>query len=81
VARGWSGATPVALLFAASTPDARTWIGTLGDLVAGAPLQLPETPGTLVVGDVVSLAAALAPDSGGLQVTDDADDEPAASNE
>ena len=81
VARGWSNATPVALLFAASTPDARTWIGTLGDLVAGAPLQLPETPGTLVVGDVVSLAAALAPDSGELQVTDAADDEPAASNE
>jgi len=81
VARGWSNATPAALLFAASTPDARTWIGTLGDLVAGAPLQLPETPGTLVVGDVVSLAAALAPASGGLQVTDAADDEPAASNE
>ena len=81
VARGWSGTTPVALLFAASTPDARTWIGTLGDLVAGAPLQLPESPGTLVVGDVVSLAAALAPASGGLQVTDAADDEPAASNE
>ena len=81
VARGWADATPVALLFAASTPDARTWIGTLGDLVAGAPLQLPETPGTLVVGDVVSLAATLAPASGGLQVTDAADDEPAASNE
>lgn len=81
VARGWSDATPVALLFAASTPDARTWIGTLGDLVAGAPLQLPESPGTLVVGDVVSLAAALAPASGGLQVTDAADEEPAASNE
>ena len=81
VARGWADATPVALLFAASTPDARTWIGTLGDLVAGAPLQLPESPGTLVVGDVVSLAATLAPASGGLQVTDAADDEPAASNE
>ena len=81
VARGWSNATPAALLFAASTPDARTWIGTLGDLVAGAPLQLPESPGTLVVGDVVSLAAALAPASGALQVTDAADDEPAASNE
>ena len=32
--------------------------------------KLPETPGTLVVGDVVSLAAALAPASGALQVTD-----------
>jgi uroporphyrin-III C-methyltransferase/precorrin-2 dehydrogenase/sirohydrochlorin ferrochelatase len=82
VARGWSGTTPVALLFAASTPDARTWIGTLGDLIAGAPLQLPESPGTLVVGDVVSLAATLAPAApGGLHVTDSADDEPAASNE
>jgi uroporphyrin-III C-methyltransferase / precorrin-2 dehydrogenase / sirohydrochlorin ferrochelatase len=82
VARGWADATPAALLFAASTPDARTWIGTLGDLVAGAPLQLPESPGTLVVGDVVSLAATLAPaSSGGLQVTDAADVEPAASNE
>ncbi len=82
VARGWSGTTPAALLFAASTPDARTWIGTLGDLVAGAPLQLPESPGTLVVGDVVSLAATLAPaTSGHLDVTDTAGVEPAASNE
>jgi uroporphyrin-III C-methyltransferase/precorrin-2 dehydrogenase/sirohydrochlorin ferrochelatase len=82
VARGWAETTPVALLFAASTPDARTWIGTLGDLVAGAPLQLPESPGTLVVGDVVSLAATLAPAaSGGLQVTDAVGAEPAASNE
>ena len=82
IARGWTETTPVALLFAASTPDARTWIGTLGDLVAGAPLQLPETPGTLVVGDVVSLAATLAPaSSGGLHVTDAAGTEPAASNE
>jgi uroporphyrin-III C-methyltransferase/precorrin-2 dehydrogenase/sirohydrochlorin ferrochelatase len=82
VARGWSETTPVALLFAASTPDARTWVGTLGDLIAGAPLQLPESPGTLVVGDVVSLAATLAPaTSEELQVTDAADVEPAASNE
>jgi uroporphyrin-III C-methyltransferase/precorrin-2 dehydrogenase/sirohydrochlorin ferrochelatase len=82
IARGWSGQTPTALLFAASTPDASTWIGTLGDLVAGAPLDLPESPGTLVVGDVVSLAATLAPAStGGLQVTDAADRISAASNE
>jgi uroporphyrin-III C-methyltransferase/precorrin-2 dehydrogenase/sirohydrochlorin ferrochelatase len=81
VARGWSTTTPAALLFAASTPDARTWIGTLGDLVAGAPLQLPESPGTLVVGDVVSLAAALAPAPGALQVNETAEPEPAASNE
>jgi uroporphyrin-III C-methyltransferase/precorrin-2 dehydrogenase/sirohydrochlorin ferrochelatase len=79
LARGWAEATPVALLFAASTPEARTWIGTLADLVAGAPLQLPESPGTLVVGDVVSLAATLAP--AGLQVTDIETAEPPAANE
>jgi uroporphyrin-III C-methyltransferase/precorrin-2 dehydrogenase/sirohydrochlorin ferrochelatase len=80
VARGWSGETPTALLFAASTPEARTWIGALGDLIAGAPLELPEGPGTLVVGDVVSLAATLAPAStDGLQVDDTA--EPPAANE
>jgi uroporphyrin-III C-methyltransferase/precorrin-2 dehydrogenase/sirohydrochlorin ferrochelatase len=79
VARGWAGSTPAALLFAASTPEARTWIGTIGDLVAGAPLHLPESPGTLVVGDVVALAATLAPGAAdGLQLTDDAADNPAA---
>jgi uroporphyrin-III C-methyltransferase / precorrin-2 dehydrogenase / sirohydrochlorin ferrochelatase len=82
VARGWPNATPAALLFAASTPDAQTWIGTLGDLVAGAPLDLPESPGTLVVGDVVSLAATLAPDSTrDLQLTDADGDDEAAANE
>ena len=82
VARGWPNATPAALLFAASTPDAQTWIGTLGDLVAGAPLDLPESPGTLVVGDVVSLAATLAPDStSDLQLTDADGDDEAAANE
>jgi uroporphyrin-III C-methyltransferase/precorrin-2 dehydrogenase/sirohydrochlorin ferrochelatase len=79
VARGWADTTPAALLFAASTPEARTWIGTIGDLVAGAPLHLPESPGTLVIGDVVALAATLAPGTTeGLQLTDDAADDPAA---
>jgi uroporphyrin-III C-methyltransferase len=79
VARGWAESTPAALLFAASTPEARTWIGTIGDLVAGAPLHLPESPGTLVIGDVVALAATLAPAAAeGLQPTDDAADDPAA---
>jgi uroporphyrin-III C-methyltransferase/precorrin-2 dehydrogenase/sirohydrochlorin ferrochelatase len=79
VGRGWAESTPAALLFAASTPEARTWIGTIGDLVAGAPLHLPESPGTLVIGDVVALAATLAPGTAeGLQLTDDAADDPAA---
>jgi siroheme synthase len=79
VARGWAESTPAALLFAASTPEARTWIGTIGDLVAGAPLHLPESPGTLVVGDVVALAATLAPGAAdGLQLTHHAAADPAA---
>ncbi len=54
---GWSSATPVAILLAASTPAARTWIGTLGDLVS-APVDVPpERAGTIVIGDVVKLRA------------------------
>ena len=57
-ARGWSPATPAALLFAASTPSARTWTGTLGEL-AEAPLPPGSdgAPATLVVGEVVALSA------------------------
>ena len=83
VARGWAAATPVALLFAASTPDARTWIGTLGDLVAGAPLQLPESPGHARRRRrrVARRDAWRPPSRASLHVTDAAAREPAASNE
>jgi uroporphyrin-III C-methyltransferase/precorrin-2 dehydrogenase/sirohydrochlorin ferrochelatase len=69
VSRGWAMSTPVALLFSASTPDSRTWIGTLGDLAADVPIDVPGGPGTLVIGEVVSLAATLGtarPDAGRL---------------
>ncbi|BDG08443.1 uroporphyrinogen-III C-methyltransferase [Anaeromyxobacter paludicola] len=56
--RGWSPSTPAALLFAASTPRARAWTGTLAGL-ASAPADASDgAPATLVVGEVVSLAAA-----------------------
>ncbi len=55
--RGWPAATPVAILFAAASEDALVWRGTLDDLEAA---DLPETstnaPGTIVIGEVVSLA-------------------------
>jgi uroporphyrin-III C-methyltransferase len=59
---GWPASTPAALLFAASTPQAVRWTGTIADLVSGDAIETPEGPGTIVIGEVVSLAAVLAPD-------------------
>jgi uroporphyrin-III C-methyltransferase/precorrin-2 dehydrogenase/sirohydrochlorin ferrochelatase len=59
LARGWSGSTPAAVLLSVATPSAETWIGTLDELAAGEAAthaQPGEVPGTLVIGDVVSLA-------------------------
>ena len=59
--RGWVGRTPCAVLLAASTPQAFTWTGTLEELGrAELPEALSDAPGTLVVGEVVSVAARLA---------------------
>jgi uroporphyrin-III C-methyltransferase / precorrin-2 dehydrogenase / sirohydrochlorin ferrochelatase len=55
--RGWPARTPAAIMLAASRPEADTWIGTLATLGA-APVEAPgDPPGTIVIGDVVSLAA------------------------
>jgi uroporphyrin-III C-methyltransferase/precorrin-2 dehydrogenase/sirohydrochlorin ferrochelatase len=75
LSRGWKPSTPAAVLLAASTPGARTWVGTLErlagplDLDACPPWGVPgdretsasfgDAPGTLVVGEVVSVAEAL----------------------
>ena len=54
--QGWSPSTPTAILVAAGTPAASTWLGTLSGLAA-APVPAPGgAPGTIVIGDVVSLA-------------------------
>ena len=55
--RGWRPDTPVALLLAASTQNAERWVGTLSELAEPTP-ELDENglPGTLVVGDVVTVA-------------------------
>lgn len=62
VARGWSPATPAALLFGASQPGSFTQRTSLGELAALRPEQLPvatEHPAVLVIGEVVSLADVL----------------------
>jgi len=61
IAHGWAPATPAAMSLGASTPDAATWTGTLVEL-ASAP-ETPadsDAPGTLVVGEVVTLAGEIA---------------------
>jgi uroporphyrin-III C-methyltransferase len=59
IARGWSTATPAALLFGASQPGSFTQLTTLGELAAGAAVPATELPAVLVIGEVVSLAPAL----------------------
>jgi uroporphyrin-III C-methyltransferase/precorrin-2 dehydrogenase/sirohydrochlorin ferrochelatase len=61
VARGWDARTPCAVLRGASTAAASTWTGTLEALAGDvAALEGEGAPGTLVVGKVVSVGAALA---------------------
>jgi uroporphyrin-III C-methyltransferase / precorrin-2 dehydrogenase / sirohydrochlorin ferrochelatase len=60
--QGWVPETPAAVLLAASTPEAFTWIGTLTELdEAPIPDRSPRAYGMVVVGDVVSLAQAHTP--------------------
>lgn len=61
VSRGWRTATPAAVCVAAGTDRARTWIGTLDTLgTATAAMDHTDAPGTIVIGEVVSVGAALA---------------------
>ena len=59
LARGWAPSTPAALLLAASRGDAATWTGTLATLATDDQHQDTSRPGTLVIGQVVSLAATI----------------------
>ena len=56
--RAWSPATPAAVLYAAGTPAAHTWIGDLSGIGAHQP-PAGDLPATIVIGDVVTLAAEL----------------------
>ena len=60
VERGWSAATPLAVVFNASRGDADVWTATLGDVHSGRALLEDDThgvarPGTIVIGDVVKI--------------------------
>jgi uroporphyrin-III C-methyltransferase / precorrin-2 dehydrogenase / sirohydrochlorin ferrochelatase len=62
VERGWSAATPAAVVLGAAGPRAHTWRGMLATLgTARFPESTAGLPGTLVIGEVVSLAALIAP--------------------
>jgi uroporphyrin-III C-methyltransferase/precorrin-2 dehydrogenase/sirohydrochlorin ferrochelatase len=57
VQHGWNAETPAAVIAAASLPEAAMWFGTLEHL-AESPHD-SSLPTTLVIGEVVSLAASL----------------------
>ena len=61
LASGWPARTPAAVVLDASHDSAATWTGTLAGL-GGCPLpdERPDAAGVLVIGEVVSLAAAIA---------------------
>jgi uroporphyrin-III C-methyltransferase len=59
--RGWAASTPAALLLACGTPRARAWTGRL-DALGRIEIEpaAADAPGTIVVGEVVRLAASVA---------------------
>jgi uroporphyrin-III C-methyltransferase/precorrin-2 dehydrogenase/sirohydrochlorin ferrochelatase len=58
LARGWAAGTPAAVVVGASTPSQQAWRGTIGDMAGGEVTLAAEsgTPGTVVIGEVVSVA-------------------------
>ena len=59
VGTGWRPTTPVAVVFGASTSTSTTWIGTLASIASCRDGAHPDAPGTIVIGEVVSLAAVI----------------------
>jgi uroporphyrin-III C-methyltransferase len=56
---GWNPSTPAAVLLSAATPDATATVATLADLERGIDTTRTHQPGTIVIGEVVRLRAAL----------------------
>jgi uroporphyrin-III C-methyltransferase/precorrin-2 dehydrogenase/sirohydrochlorin ferrochelatase len=54
--RGWGAATPAAVIVDASSSSQQVWRGVLGDLAEERVVIDASGPGTIVVGDVVSVA-------------------------
>lgn len=59
LARGWPANTPSAIVMGASTCDSYLWTGSLKDLGRAPIPEESDAPGTLVIGEVVSVAASL----------------------
>jgi uroporphyrin-III C-methyltransferase/precorrin-2 dehydrogenase/sirohydrochlorin ferrochelatase len=60
LASGWPSSTPAAIVLDASHESTARWTGTLATLGGCAlPDERPESAGVLVIGEVVSLAAAI----------------------
>jgi uroporphyrin-III C-methyltransferase/precorrin-2 dehydrogenase/sirohydrochlorin ferrochelatase len=57
VTRGWPLRTPAAIVVDASLPAQQVWRGSLGELAADRIALHGDGPGTIVIGEVVSLAA------------------------
>ncbi len=51
---GWRPDTPVAVITGASLPEEQQWVGRL-DGLHDAPIDRDDAPGTIVIGDVVTL--------------------------
>jgi siroheme synthase len=60
IERGWPARTPVGVVVGASTADAAAWTTTLAGLRHGIEMDDREGPGTLVIGQVVTLRGILA---------------------
>ena len=61
IERGWPRSTPAAIVVAASSQAQSVWRGTLDDLACGqSEVAELEKPGTIVIGEVVHVAASIA---------------------
>jgi siroheme synthase len=60
MARGWPQDTPTAIVRAAGSPKMTVWSGPLRELPLVAAEGPDDSPGTIVVGDVVRVGAEIA---------------------
>lgn len=63
IERGWSARTPAAVLLGAATSSSEVWTFTLSDLCRGVELEDATVAGTVVIGNVVAIRAALMRDA------------------
>jgi uroporphyrin-III C-methyltransferase len=69
LAGGWNPATPAAVLLSAATARAAATVTTVAELAGGIEATRTRQPGTVVIGDVVRLQAALGANGSDREVT------------